>query len=178
MNIKMDGLYGKSATNLSKMIDDYLSKLKIRLHKFTIMKMLVNFDHMQFIETEEMFIQIKSIDHIAEESNIKWHTHMAHDEFIWDIFSNMMDPELHLRLAVTETSKRHTKITLDELANFIKLLNDDSIESAMNKGDMYDKLFQITKTLNIIQQCDLKTILNYYCLEIIATAKISALIDY
>ena len=65
---------------------------------------------------------------------------MAHDEFIWDIFSNMMDTELHLRLAVTETSKRQTKIKLDELANFIKLLNDDSIESAMNKGDMYDKL--------------------------------------
>jgi hypothetical protein len=47
----------------------------------------------------------------------------------------------------------------------------------MNKGDMYDKLFEITKTLNIIQQCDLKTILNYFCLEIITTAKIRALID-
>ena len=69
------------------------------------------------------------------------------------------------------------KTTLDESANFIKLHNDDSTESAMNKSDTYDKLFEIIKTVNIIQQCDLKTILNYYCLELITTAKISALID-
>jgi len=168
INIKMDGLYGKSASNLSKMIDEYLSKLKIRLHKYSITKMLVNFDYMQWSEIEEIYIQIKSIDHIAEGSN---------GIVIWPWRIHLGYPELHLRLAVTETSKKHTKTTLDELAKFVSLLKDSSAESVLTKENMNDKLMEIVKTINIIQQCELKTILNYYCLEITTTTKISSLID-
>ena len=57
------------------------------------------------------------------------------------------------------------------------MLKDSSVESVLNKENMYDKLLEIVKTINIIQLCELKTILNYYCLEITTTTKISSLID-